>query len=196
MKNLRILSLLAVSGLFFSCSTEDTYNEPEAETITEAEVDEFAPKMFDKEALAEAFNEAWKDINIDFTKIFTYTTQEQATSEIRTFLMEVQKDIQWSLEDYPGSDAVIANFKLDNGVGRLLEIHYINESKNTIIKSFISDNNKGLVDKVYTTTANQLIENSGEGWVFIDEKSENLGKYNSFKVKVNKEAVITLLANQ
>ncbi|GGB66809.1 hypothetical protein GCM10007424_03500 [Flavobacterium suaedae] len=196
MKNLRILSLIAVSGLFFSCSAEDTYNEQEVEAVAETENDEFIPKLFDKEALAEAFAVAWKDINIDFTKVFTYTTKKEATKEIQNFLLEVQKDVQWELEEYPDSDAVIANFKLDNGVGRLQEVHYINEAKNTIIKSFVSDNNKGLEEKEFTNTANQLIDSSGEGWIFIDEKSENISDYSSFKAKVTAAATITLLAHK
>ncbi|NDI99025.1 hypothetical protein GWA97_08055 [Flavobacterium sp. LaA7.5] len=182
MKKIFYLSFTFISVMVCSCSTEDTVTETEIQTVVDNQETVVAEK-FDKDALAKAFASAWENLNIDFTKLFTYTTPEEANKEIQEFLLNVQQEAKWEIEECRGSDTMVFRFSLQKGVGRTQEIHFINIQNNKIIKSIINDGENNLKEKEIAGSINQIgLNRNTTGWFAVDVNDANLSDYTQFEV--------------
>ncbi|AXG74518.1 hypothetical protein DVK85_09835 [Flavobacterium arcticum] len=183
MKKVFYLPLAIIVVFTYSCSTEDTVSKTETEAVVNEQ--EFVAKNLDKNALTNATVELLKgfSLNIDFTKLFTYNSDEEATKEIQKTLESIKEDIEWDISDYPESNAVVFRFSLDNGVGRLSEYYYINTENNKVIKSIINDGNNNLIEIDTLNTIDQInLKRNAVGWSIIDTNDPNLFVYKQFEV--------------
>ncbi|KAF2518767.1 hypothetical protein E0W68_08435 [Flavobacterium salilacus subsp. salilacus] len=189
MKKIFYLSFTFITVMVCSCSTEDTASETEIQTVVDNQETVVAEK-FDKDALAKAFASAWENLNIDFTKLFIYATTEEANKEIQEFLLNVQQEAKWGIEECQGSDTMVFRFSLQKGVGRTREIHFINIQNNKVIKSIINDGENNLKEKEIAGSINQIgLNRNTTGWFAVDVNDANLSGYTQFEVIADANSV-------
>lgn len=125
--------------LLFSCSVEENVVEQHS-----------AIPEWDNEALAKALADTWKDIDINYQKLFDYSTIMSASEETKRAFGFITKDLQEELAKRTDSDHAYISFTLHDGKAFIGSVQFGNETEG-IFTEYISLNSNGIRPYVYFT---------------------------------------------
>lgn len=91
---------------------------------------------WDKEAYAQAIMEAWKNLDIDFSKLFDYNTSQIAAKETERAFAFITTDIQDELAKRPDCDHAMLSFHLYQGKASLGAAYFADSDKGVFRECF------------------------------------------------------------
>ena len=170
MKKLLLVSVFSTSCLFLSCSTE--------EDITAKEPD------FNKAGFAEGFASGLKDLDIDFTKLFEYTTTQEAKDKTDKAIALIIRDAREELAKRPDCTHLSVVFFITSGKGTLQAVSFFDKDQK-VYKEHNAITKAGI--RPYT----HLIDNSTKVYV---QHEESLSK--NYVNLITKNQIYNFLENK
>ena len=198
MKTTSTLLITAAIGLsLFSCSAPEM-------TVTDANAPvnrELAYDSFIGQRIGEALKESFKNIKIDFTRLFTYVNKQELVENSESKFKFALDDLAYELSLKETASDVLLFVEVKNGEARVKTVDFINSKSNTTIEKMVAN-----ISSSYDVTYNKkgTVLNSYKDLIllkkdikpqdahvlsdYLVQKVINSGKEASFVIKCSRDS--------
>lgn len=174
MKKTLLLAAIPVFGLLFSCSAEE-------------EVIETKTSRFNSEDIAKGLAKGMEGIEIDFSRLFEYSTIQEAQSETHKAIDGIIKDSREELAQRPDCNKAFVGFYIYAGKACLTSVCFVDSKEGAIKENFVYFN-KGI--RNYTNMLKEPLAQQ----LFIADYYANAEQL--FAVDKDKEALDSFLKSK